>query len=103
LQRDQSVLKINPFDAQQNDRRGRHGRWKAQAGEPAPGFDPGVDIKARVTDKVKPGILSRAPSPKRPGEGDTFHFPEIILNLCMPAIIFWSDAASWHPKPPCAH
>lgn len=27
------------------------------------------------------GILSSAPSPKRPGEGDTFHFPEIMLNV----------------------
>jgi formate dehydrogenase major subunit len=29
-----------------------------------------VDIKARITDEVKPGILS-----------STFHFPEIMLNV----------------------
>jgi formate dehydrogenase major subunit len=29
-----------------------------------------VDIKARITDEVKPGILST-----------TFHFPEVMLNL----------------------
>jgi formate dehydrogenase major subunit len=28
-----------------------------------------VDIKARITDEVKPGVLS-----------STFHFPEIMLN-----------------------
>ena len=29
-----------------------------------------VDIKAKVTDEVKPGILS-----------STFHFPEVMLNI----------------------
>ena len=29
-----------------------------------------VDIKARITDEVKPGILST-----------TFHFPEVLLNI----------------------
>ena len=29
-----------------------------------------VDVKARITDEVKPGILST-----------TFHFPEIMINL----------------------
>jgi formate dehydrogenase major subunit len=29
-----------------------------------------VDVKARITDEVKPGVLS-----------STFHFPEIMLNL----------------------
>ena len=29
-----------------------------------------VDIKARVTDQMKPGILS-----------STFHFPEVMLNI----------------------
>ena len=29
-----------------------------------------VDIKARITDEVKPGVLST-----------TFHFPEVLLNL----------------------
>jgi formate dehydrogenase major subunit len=29
-----------------------------------------VDIKARITDEVKPGIMST-----------TFHFPEVMLNL----------------------
>ena len=29
-----------------------------------------VDVKARITDQVKPGILST-----------TFHFPEVMLNI----------------------
>ena len=29
-----------------------------------------VDVKARVTDEVKPGILST-----------TFHFPEVMINI----------------------
>ena len=29
-----------------------------------------VDIKARITDEVKPGVMST-----------TFHFPEIMVNL----------------------
>lgn len=28
-----------------------------------------------------PGILNSVPSPKRSGEGDTFHFPAIMLNI----------------------
>jgi len=41
------------------------------------------------------GILSSAPSPKRPGEGDTFHFPEIMLNVITSSV---SDSLAMCPE-----
>ena len=43
-----------------------------------------VDIKARVTDEVKPGILS-----------STFHFPEMMLNLITSSV---SDSLAMCPE-----
>lgn len=43
-----------------------------------------VDIKARITDQVKPGILST-----------TFHFPELMLNLITSSI---SDTEALCPE-----
>jgi len=59
----EDVLLINPADAQQNGiADGDMVCVESPRGK--------VDIKARVTDEVKPGILS-----------STFHFPEVMLNL----------------------
>ncbi|MFN8351133.1 MAG: hypothetical protein U0U25_06685 [Flavobacteriales bacterium] len=41
------------------------------------------------------GILSSVPSPKRPGEGDTFHFPEIMLNIITSSV---SDSLAMCPE-----
>ena len=43
-----------------------------------------VDIKARITDEVKPGILS-----------STFHFPEMMLNLITSSV---SDSLAMCPE-----
>ena len=43
-----------------------------------------VDIKARITDEVKPGILS-----------STFHFPEIMLNIITSSV---SDSLAMCPE-----
>ncbi|MBS1545940.1 MAG: formate dehydrogenase subunit alpha [Bacteroidetes bacterium] len=59
----EDVLLINPADAQQNGiADGDMVCVESPRGK--------VDIKARVTDEVKPGILS-----------STFHFPEVMLNI----------------------
>jgi formate dehydrogenase major subunit len=59
----EDVLLINPVDANKNF---------IQEGDMVCVESPRgkVDIKARITDQVKPGILST-----------TFHFPEVMLNL----------------------
>lgn len=41
------------------------------------------------------GILSSAPSPKRPGEGGTLHFPEIMLNIITSSV---SDSLAMCPE-----
>ncbi len=43
-----------------------------------------VDIKAQITDEVKPGILST-----------TFHFPEMMLNLITSSV---SDSLAMCPE-----
>ncbi|HNI03626.1 MAG TPA: formate dehydrogenase subunit alpha [Flavobacteriales bacterium] len=59
----EDLLLINPADAQQNGiADGDMVCVESPRGK--------VDIKARVTDEVKPGILS-----------STFHFPEVMLNI----------------------
>jgi len=59
----EDLLLINPADAQQNGiADGDMVCVESPRGK--------VDIKARITDEVKPGILS-----------STFHFPEVMLNL----------------------
>jgi formate dehydrogenase major subunit len=59
----EDVLLINPADAQQNGiADGDMVCVESPRGK--------VDIKARITDEVKPGILS-----------STFHFPEVMLNI----------------------
>ncbi len=59
----EDVLMINPEDAQKNFiNEGDMVCVESPRGK--------VDIKARITDEVKPGILST-----------TFHFPEVLLNL----------------------
>ncbi len=59
----EDLLLINPADAQRNGiADGDMVCVESPRGK--------VDIKARVTDEVKPGILS-----------STFHFPEVMLNI----------------------
>jgi formate dehydrogenase major subunit len=59
----EDVLLINPADAEKNGiAEGDMVCVESPRGK--------VDIKARITDEVKPGILS-----------STFHFPEIMLNI----------------------
>ena len=52
---------INPKTAKHPDQRRRYGLCGIGQGK--------VDVRARITDEVKPGILS-----------STFHFPEIMMN-----------------------
>ncbi|MBL7938468.1 MAG: hypothetical protein JNL43_03835, partial [Flavobacteriales bacterium] len=73
----EDVLLINPFDAQQNGiADGDMVCVESPRGK--------VDIKARVTDEVKPGILS-----------STFHFPEIMLNIITSSV---SDSLAMCPE-----
>lgn len=73
----EDVLMINPFDAQQNGiAEGDMVCVESPRGK--------VDIKARVTDEVKPGILS-----------STFHFPEIMLNIITSSV---SDSLAMCPE-----
>jgi formate dehydrogenase major subunit len=71
------VLLINPADAQQNGiADGDMVCVESPRGK--------VDIKAKVTDEVKPGILS-----------STFHFPEIMLNVITSSV---SDSLAMCPE-----
>ncbi|HRH67998.1 MAG TPA: formate dehydrogenase subunit alpha [Flavobacteriales bacterium] len=73
----EDVLLINPFDAQQNGiADGDMVCVESPRGK--------VDIKAKVTDEVKPGILS-----------STFHFPEIMLNVITSSV---SDSLAMCPE-----
>lgn len=59
----EDVLLINPFDAQNHlIHEGDMVCVESPRGK--------VDVKARITDEVKPGVLST-----------TFHFPEVMLNI----------------------
>jgi formate dehydrogenase major subunit len=59
----EDVLLINPYDAKQN----KIGDGDMVCVTSARGK---VDIKAKITEEVKPGVMST-----------TFHFPEIMVNL----------------------
>ncbi|MBK7942769.1 MAG: formate dehydrogenase subunit alpha [Flavobacteriales bacterium] len=73
----EDVLLINPADAQQNGIvDGDMVCVESPRGK--------VDIKARITDEVKPGILS-----------STFHFPEIMLNIITSSV---SDSLAMCPE-----
>jgi formate dehydrogenase major subunit len=73
----EDVLLINPADAQQNGiADGDMVCVESPRGK--------VDIKAKVTDEVKPGILS-----------STFHFPEIMLNIITSSV---SDSLAMCPE-----
>ena len=73
----EDVLLINPADAQQNGiLDGDMVCVESPRGK--------VDIKARITDEVKPGILS-----------STFHFPEIMLNIITSSV---SDSLAMCPE-----
>jgi len=73
----EDVLMINPADAQQNGiLDGDMVCVESPRGK--------VDIKARITDEVKPGILS-----------STFHFPEIMLNIITSSV---SDSLAMCPE-----
>jgi len=73
----EDVLLINPEDA------AKHGIAEGDmvCVESARGK---VDIKALITDEVKPGILS-----------STFHFPEMMLNLITSSV---SDSLAMCPE-----
>ena len=73
----EDVLLINPEDAT------KHGIAEGDmvCVESARGK---VDIKALITDEVKPGILS-----------STFHFPEMMLNLITSSV---SDSLAMCPE-----
>ena len=73
----EDVLLINPADAQQNGiADGDMVCVESPRGK--------VDIKAKVTDEVKPGIRS-----------STFHFPEIMLNVITSSV---SDSLAMCPE-----
>ena len=73
----EDVLMINPADARQNGiLDGDMVCVESPRGK--------VDIKARITDEVKPGILS-----------STFHFPEIMLNIITSSV---SDSLAMCPE-----
>lgn len=64
----EDILMINPIDAKENDiESGDRVEIESARGK--------VEIKAFVTDEVKPGILST-----------TFHFPELMLNIVTSSI-----------------
>lgn len=64
----EDILMINPIDAKENDiESGDRIEMESARGK--------VEIKAFVTDEVKPGILST-----------TFHFPELMLNIVTSSI-----------------
>ncbi len=73
----EDVLLINPADAEKNGiAEGDMVCVESPRGK--------VDIKARITDEVKPGILS-----------STFHFPEIMLNIITSSV---SDSLAMCPE-----
>jgi formate dehydrogenase major subunit len=73
----EDVLLINPTDAEKNGiSEGDMVCVESPRGK--------VDIKARITDEVKPGILS-----------STFHFPEIMLNIITSSV---SDSLAMCPE-----
>ena len=73
----EDVLLINPADAEKNGiSEGDMVCVESPRGK--------VDIKARITDEVKPGILS-----------STFHFPEIMLNIITSSV---SDSLAMCPE-----
>jgi formate dehydrogenase major subunit len=73
----EDVLLINPADAEKNGiAEGDMVCVESPRGK--------VDIKARITDEVKPGILS-----------STFHFPEIMLNVITSSV---SDSLAMCPE-----
>jgi len=73
----EDVLLINPEDATKNNiAEGDMVCVESPRGK--------VDIKARITDEVKPGILS-----------STFHFPEVMLNLITSSV---SDSLAMCPE-----